>query len=140
MKEARVISTIASRVKLPRDHANAFIIKLCTTGDVTKTRTIFIARLIGKGQALAIQAIDAVIAYFMAFTGIDEKQPLLWHKAILDFAKKYGRDILYEQREALAGLLRKHNHPQITPEILKVFASVPPREEQSLIEEVVPVL
>jgi essential nuclear protein 1 len=140
MKEARMISTIASRVKLPRDHANAFIIKLCTASDVTKTRTIFLARLIGKGQALAIQAIDAIVAYFLAFMGTEEKQPLLWHRAIFDFVKKYSKDILQEQRDSLAQLLRKHGHPQITPEIFKVFDTVPPREEQWGLGEGVPLL
>ena len=128
MKEARVISTILTKIRLPRDHANAFIIKLCSS-EVTVTRTIFLARMINKGQALAIQAIDAIIAYFLAFQGIDEPQPVLWHRAVLDFAKKYGKDVTEEQREALAVLLEKHKHDKITPEIIATFKAIPPREE-----------
>jgi len=131
MKEARIISTIAGRVRLPRDHANAFLIKLCSAGEVTNTRTIFLARFIAKGQALAVETIDAVLAYFMAFLQFDGKQPLLWHRALVDFVKKYGRDLVQAQREAIAQLVAKHSHHHITPEVLKFFEEVPPREEDT---------
>lgn len=128
MKEARVISTIITKVRLPRDHANAFTIKVCS-GEVSVTRTIFIARMISKGQPLAIQAIDAIVAYFLAFQNVDEPQPLLWHKAMLEFAKKYGKDVTEEQRVALATLFEKHKHDKVTPEILATYKATPPREE-----------
>jgi essential nuclear protein 1 len=128
LKEARMISLIAGRVHLPRDHANAFLIKVCE-GDITPVRTIFIARYIAKGQALAIQAIDAIVAYFMRHLAIGERQPLIWHRALVDFVKRYGSDLTMEQREAIAELVAKHSHPHITPEIFKCFEQVPPRED-----------
>lgn len=127
-KEARIISLIVRRVKLPRDHANAFIIAICQ-GDISLVRTIFLAGMVSRGQALAIQAIDAILNYFLRFDAIDEKQPLLWHQALLDFVQKYGVELLFEQRDHLEMLLQKHKHEKITPEILKYLSEHPPREE-----------
>ncbi|OHS97651.1 Bystin [Tritrichomonas foetus] len=140
MKEARVISAIVTKVKLPRDHMNAFIIKICEAEN-SATRTIFLARLISKGQALAIRTIDSILSYFLSFLGEDEKQPLIWQKALLDFIKRYGQELTYEQREALEPLLQKQHHQQITPEIRSILEKVPPREENGeSMEEIVPVL
>lgn len=140
MKEARVISAIVTHVKLPRDHANAFIISLSENVEITTTRTIFLARFISKGQALAFRTIDAIVSYFLAFHGIQEPQPLLWHNALLEFAKKYGKDITEEQRMQIGELLELHHHPRITPEIIKVFQEVPPREEATPADEFIPQL
>jgi essential nuclear protein 1 len=134
MKDARVIAAIAGKVRLPRDHANAFLIKLCSAGEVTNTRTIFVARFIAKGQALAVEAIDAILGYFMAFLQFDEKQPLLWHHALVDFVKRYGRDLTQEQRDAVTQLVAKHSRHHVTPEVFKYFREVPPREENSWID------
>lgn len=43
--------------------------------------------------------------------------PVLWHQSLLTFVQRYKSDISSEQREALLGLLRKHSHHSITPEI-----------------------
>lgn len=137
MKEARVVSAIVTKVKLPRDHMNALLIKICDN-PATPVRTIFVSKLISKGQALAIQAIDAVFSYFMQFLGEDEKQPLIWHKSLLDFVKKYGAELTYEQREALEPLLQKHKHDQITKEIIDILQKTPPREEGEYQEENIP--
>lgn len=134
LKEARVISAIVGRVKLPKDHTNAFIIKICRQ-EVTPTRSLFLSRFINKGQALCIETIDAVVAYFLQFQGTEDKQLLIWHKTLLDFVRKYGKDILPEQRDALAELLRQHHHKDITPEIFKVFSEVPPRDGSIPIDE-----
>ncbi|KAH0790789.1 Bystin [Histomonas meleagridis] len=129
-KEARVVSLIVQRVKLPRDHANAFIIKICE-GDITPVRTIFLANMIAKGQALAIQAIDAILNYFLRFEALpkEPKLPVSWHQALLDFVNKYGTELLFEQRDHLEILLRKHNHEKITPLIFEYLNNNPPREE-----------
>ena len=129
-KEARVISLIVTRVKLPRDHANAFIIKICE-GDISMIRTIFLANMIAKGQALAIQAIDAILNYFLRFEAEpkEPKLPVSWHQALLDFVNKYGTELLYEQRDHLVILLKKHNHEKITPLIFEFLKNNPPREE-----------
>ena len=128
VKEARVISAIVTKVRLPNDHMNALLIKICES-DPTPVRTVFLSRLVSKGQALAIQAIDSILAYFLYFMAEDEKQPLIWHKTLLDFVKRYGKELTYEQREALDQLLQKHPHHQITQEIRSTLAKVPPREE-----------
>ena len=127
-KEARIISLIVRKIKLPRDHANAFIIAICQ-GDISLVRTIFIAGMVSRGQALAIQAIDAILNYFLRFDQVDDKLPLLWHQALLDFVQRYGVELLYEQRDHLEMLLQKHKHDKITPEILKFLNENPPREE-----------
>lgn len=59
MKEARVISAIVTKVKLPRDHMNTQLIKICEN-QFSTDMTIFVAKLISDGQALSIQVIDAV--------------------------------------------------------------------------------
>ena len=120
-KEARVISAIINRIKLPHDHVNAFLIKLCENQEITVARTIFVARFVQKGQVLAIRTIDAIFAYFIQFNSLDEQQPILWHKALLDFVKRYGKELLEEQKEILFGLLLKHHHTNITPEIRKIL-------------------
>lgn len=43
--------------------------------------------------------------------------PVLWHQAFLSFVQRYKADISSEQRDALLNLLKKQNHPSITPEI-----------------------
>lgn len=128
LKEARVISALVTKIKLPKDHMNALLIRICE--DVpSPVRTIFVARLVSKRQALAIQAIDAVVAYFYNFLNIDEKQPLLWHKALLEFVKSYCIDLQNEQREAIVQIMQKHRHEQIDKEIISLFEKIPPREE-----------
>jgi len=139
-KEARVISAIISRIKIPRDHVNAFIIKLVEEKEINVTRTIFVARFVQKGQGMAIRTIDAIFAYFMQFTGETETQPVLWHKALLDFVKHYGKELLDEQKEALFELIQRQHHHSISAEIKKVLTETPSRNPNDRVEEYVPIL
>jgi essential nuclear protein 1 len=45
------------------------------------------------------------------------KLPVIWHKCLLEFARKYKEGISEDQREALLDLLLSHGHAKIAPEI-----------------------
>lgn len=47
----------------------------------------------------------------------DRELPVLWHQAFLTFVQRYKGDISSDQRDALLNLLKKQNHPVVTPEI-----------------------
>ena len=129
-KEVRVISALVTRVKLPGDLVNSFLVWLCEGKEITLTRTIFVARFVQKGKALAVRATDAVFGYFMQFAAETEVQPLIWHKALLDFAKNYARDLTTEQKEMMVEeLLVKQRKAGITEEIKKIIIESPTREE-----------
>ena len=129
-KEVRVISALVTRVKLPGDLVNSFLVWLCEGKEITVTRTIFVARYVQKGKALAVRATDAIFGYFMQFAAETEIQPLVWHKALLDFAKNYARDLTTEQKEMMVDeLLVKQHKTGITAEIKKIIVESPTREE-----------
>jgi essential nuclear protein 1 len=45
------------------------------------------------------------------------KLPVIWHKCLLQFARKYKEAVSEDQREALLDLLLSHGHEKIAPEI-----------------------
>ncbi|EAY13696.1 Bystin, putative [Trichomonas vaginalis G3] len=129
-KDARVISAMVNRVKLPNDLVNSFLVWLCEGKPITLPRTIFVIRFVQKGKVLAIRAVDAVYGYFMQFAAETEQQPVIWHKALKDFAKHYARDLTQEQKEIMVGdLLQKQHKSGITPEIREIIMKSPTREE-----------
>ena len=140
-KEVRVISALVNRVRLPGDLVNSFIVWLCEGKEITITRTIFLARFVQKGKALAIRAVDAAFGYFMQFAAETEPQPLLWHQALHDFAKNYARDLTDEQKEALVDeLLVKQHKPGISTETKKLIMEAPTRPEEAANDQFVAVL
>lgn len=72
----------------------------------------------------------------MLFKEENEKQPLLCHKSLLDFVKRYK--ITLEQKETLGLLLQKHMYEQITKEIIDILQKAPPKEECQFENERIP--
>lgn len=56
--------------------------------------------------------------------------PVLWHQALLTFVQRYKGDVSSEQREALLVLLRRKNHPSVTPEIRRELQHAKCRDEE----------
>lgn len=132
-KDARVISQLVTRVKLPNDLVNSFLIWLCEGKEISLTRTIFVIRFVQKGKVLAIRAVDAVFGYFMQFAGVTEQQPVIWHQALKDFAKHYAKDLTLEQKEIMVGdLCSKQHKPGMTPEIKKMIMEAPTRDDNAV--------
>lgn len=128
-KEARAISYIVTRSRLPRAFSNQFLVYITREGvEVSPTKTLFIARFVAKGQVLAIAAIDGILSYFLAYRGIQEEQPLIWHQALFTFVKNYGAELLPNQRDELEDLMNIHKH-KIDDEIRRVLRETPPRGE-----------
>lgn len=58
--------------------------------------------------------------------------PVLWHQSLLTFLQRYKNDISSEQKEALFALLRKQQHPKLTPEIRRELQAARPRDVEMM--------
>ena len=114
-RETKFLSMVITRVGLPTEHANAFIIKISECEGVAAS--IALQSMIWKGYQLTVAAIDAIVAYFMR-TGMEE-QPLVWHKALLEFVSKYGVDTTEEQKVVLEDVARRHKREGLTDAIVE---------------------
>ena len=64
-----------------------------------------------------LKCFNCIFHFVLSFLTDSRNLPVLWHQSFLTFAQRYKEDISTEQKEALRGVLRKHRHHQITPEI-----------------------
>jgi len=48
----------------------------------------------------------------------DEREmPVMWHQSLLVYCQGYKQDLTVEEKELMKELIKKQQHPQITPEI-----------------------
>lgn len=139
VKEAKVISSVMKRSKIPVIPAAAALEQMCeiaaeeasATTELGSASSMFIRTLIEKRLALPYQVVDSLVFYFLrtrstnpaAVTrgasredieaaGLRNKLPLMWHEAFQIFSELYKNDITEEQRELLLDLLQSHGHPK----------------------------
>lgn len=60
------------------------------------------------------------------------EMPVLWHQSLLTFLQRYKNDISSEQKEALFALLRRQQHPKLTPEIRRELQAARPRDVEMI--------
>lgn len=58
--------------------------------------------------------------------------PVLWHQSLLTFLQRYKNDISSDQKEALFSLLRKQQHPKLTPEIRRELQAARCRDMENM--------
>ena len=140
LREARVISSVITRVSIPSLHSAAALMRLTdiaaeqasVSTEGGGATNIFIRALLEKKYALPYKVIDNLVFHFLRFRAVpkeastiehsrnglqDFKLPVLWHQSLLAFAQRYRNDITEDQREALLDLLLVEGHREIGPEV-----------------------
>lgn len=135
LREAVIISSILKKTHVPLLHSAATMLKISEMPH-SPARCVFLMDLISKNYALPYRVLDGIVDHFTRYT-YDDKIELnvQWHQTLLKFCQLYTRDISSDQREALMNLIKKHPHPQITPEIRHLLLNTPSRDIEC-VEEV----
>ena len=128
-REAEVLSNVLGSVRLPADHANAFMIKISESDSCVLLLTLSI--MVRKGYPLAVATIDALVAYFLR-SSLDEHQARAWSQCLLDFVARYGKDVTAEQREALEEAAKRHRRENVTDKIVEKLRTAPQRDDEGL--------
>ncbi|KAL5276712.1 BYSL family protein [Megaselia abdita] len=116
LREAIIFGSVVARSTIPVLHSSACLLKICEMG-YTGANSIFIRIFLDKRYALPYRVVDAAVFHFLRFEIDRREMPVLWHQAFLTFVQRYKNDISSEQKEALLNLLKKQQHPKLTPEI-----------------------
>lgn len=118
LREAIIVGSVIARNQIPVLHSSACLLKICEM-EYSGANSIFVRIFLEKRYALPYRVVDAAIFHFLRFEYDKRQMPVLWHQSLLTFVQRYKNDISSEQRDALFGLLRKQQHPKLTPEIRK---------------------
>jgi essential nuclear protein 1 len=129
LREAIIFGSVISSSTIPVLHAAACLLKICEL-EYSGANSIFIRILLDKRYALPYRVVDAAVFHFLKFEHDHRDLPTLWHQALLTFVQRYKNDISEEQRLALYQLLRKKNHPKITPEIRRELQAAKTRDAE----------
>ncbi|KAJ2916466.1 hypothetical protein MD484_g3949, partial [Candolleomyces efflorescens] len=124
LKEAAIIASILSRVKVPVLHASAALLRIAEM-DYSGPNSLFIRVLIDKKFDLPYKVVDALVFHFIRLSntykaksrGDVDKLPVLWHQSLLVFVQRYASDLTPDQKDALLDVIRATPHPQISTEI-----------------------
>ncbi|XP_013106384.1 bystin [Stomoxys calcitrans] len=131
LREAIIFGSIIARNSIPVLHSSACLLKICEMG-YTGANSIFIRYFLDKRYALPYRVVDAAVFHFLRFENDKRDMPVLWHQSLLTFVQRYKNDISSEQKEALLGLLRKQNHPKLTPEIRRELQAATCRDVEMM--------
>lgn len=100
--------------------------------EYTGANSIFIRIFLDKRYALPYRVVDATVFHFIRFENDKREMPVLWHQSLLTFVQRYKNDISSEQKEALFALLRKQQHPKLTPEIRRELQAAKCRDVEMM--------
>lgn len=129
LREAIILGSVLSKNSIPILHSSAAILKIAEM-DYNGANSIFLRIFFDKKYALPYRVVDAVVFHFLRFERDKRTLPVLWHQALLTFVQRYKGDVSSEQREALLVLLRRKNHPSVTPEIRRELQHAKCRDEE----------
>lgn len=129
LREAIIFGSIVSKTAIPVLHAAACLLKICEM-EYSGASSIFIRIFLEKRYALPYRVVDGAVFHFLRFEKDQRELPSLWHQALLSFVQRYKNDISSEQKEALLQLLRKKNHPKVTPEIRRELQAAKTRDAE----------
>ncbi|CAH8605015.1 unnamed protein product [Schistosoma bovis] len=130
--EGVILSNLIKRATLKSRFA-AVALALTLEEDFSIPRSMVIETFLTKKYHLPEAAVQRIIDYFISFDKdctvyfTDEKRmPLTWFKSLLVFLEFYRHCVNPSQREKLLKLCRRHEHPQITPEIRSLLGTISP--------------
>ena len=143
VKEAKVVSSVLKRNRIPAIPAAVALEKMCEvaaeeasqTNELGSASNMFIRALIEKRYALPYQVVDSLVFHFLRMrsadpaairpgdskeevdskAGVRSRLPIVWHEAFQLFAELYKNDITEDQRDFLLDLLQSHGHPKYAP-------------------------
>ncbi|CAH8546022.1 unnamed protein product [Schistosoma turkestanicum] len=128
--EGVILSNLIKRATLKSRFA-AVALALTLEEDFSIPRSMVIETFLNKKYHLPEAAVQRIIDYFISFDKdctvyfTDEKRmPLTWFKSLLVFLEFYRHCINPSQREKLLKLCRRHEHPQLTPEIRSFLGTI----------------
>jgi essential nuclear protein 1 len=127
LREAIIFGSVISKTSIPVLHASACLLKICEM-EYSGANSIFIRIFLEKRHALPYRVVDGAVFHFLRFEMDHRELPTLWHQALLTFIERYKNDISSEQRDGLMQLLRKKNHPKLTPLIRRELQAAKPRD------------
>lgn len=132
LKEAAIVASVLTKVKVPLLHSSAALIRLAGM-DYSGPTSLFIRVLLDKKHALPYKVLDALVFHFirLANTHAQDSLPVLWHQSLLVLCQRYAAHLAPEQKDALRDVVRTHPHPQISSEIRRELAAVPARGEST---------
>ncbi|KAI9449628.1 Bystin-domain-containing protein [Lactarius psammicola] len=128
LKEAVIVASVLTKVKVPLLHSSAALIRLAGM-EYSGPTSLFIRVLLDKKHALPYKVLDALVFHFirLANTHAQGTLPVLWHQSLLVLCQRYAAHLAPEQKDALRDVVRAHPHPQISPEIRRELAAAPAR-------------
>lgn len=129
LREAIIFGSVIGSTSIPVLHSSACLLKICEM-EYSGANSIFIRILLDKRYALPYRVVDAAVFHFLKFENDRRELPTLWHQAFLTFVQRYKNDISEEQRQSLYQLLKKKNHPKITPEIRRELQAAKTRDAE----------
>ncbi|KAL8578685.1 hypothetical protein ACOMHN_045674 [Nucella lapillus] len=122
LREALVVSSVVREHSIPVLHAGAAMLGVCDR-PYSGASSIFLRALLDKKYALAYSVVDGVCDHFLRFRSDDRQLHVLWHQCLLTFAQRYKGDLCQGQKQELFVIIRKHFHPEISPEIRRELES-----------------
>lgn len=131
LREAIIFGSVIARNQIPVLHSSACLLKICEM-EYNGANSIFIRIFLDKRYALPYRVVDATVFHFIRFENDKREMPVLWHQSLLTFVQRYKNDISSEQKEALFGLLRKQQHPKLTPEIRRELQAAKCRDVEMM--------
>ncbi|XP_037031605.1 bystin [Bradysia coprophila] len=131
LREAIIFGSVIARNQIPVLHSSACLLKICVM-EYNGANSIFIRIFLDKRYALPYRVVDATVFHFIRFENDKREMPVLWHQSLLTFLQRYKNDISSEQKEALFGLLRKQQHPKLTPEIRRELQAAKCRDVEMM--------
>lgn len=132
LREAIIFGSVIARTSaIPKLHLSAGLLKILEM-EYSGANSIFIRIFLDKRSALPYRVIDAAVFHFLRFENDKREMPVLWHQSLLTFLQRYRNDISSEQKDALFQLLRKQQHPKLTPEIRRELQAARPRDVEMM--------
>ncbi|KAF8338985.1 Bystin-domain-containing protein [Cantharellus anzutake] len=144
LKEASIVGSVLSRVRIPILHSAAALLRLASMDYSGEGSTsLFIRVLLDKKYALPYQVVDGLWSHFVRLANErkapmrpGDKLPVLWHQSLLVFCQRYASDMTPDQKDALLDVVRIQYHPQIGPEIRRELVHSVARGEPRPTEDV----
>lgn len=128
LQEAWIVCSVMQKVSIRLLDSAAALLKLSEM-EFTGASCLFMRTLLNKKYALPYRVLDSISAHFLRFQTDDRELPVIWHQCLLTFVQRYKEDLTIEEKQALKELMRKHQHPGVTPEIRRELFSSRSRGE-----------
>ncbi|CAL8106633.1 unnamed protein product [Calicophoron daubneyi] len=129
--EGVILSHLMKKASL-RVRFGAVALALILDEEFSVPRSMVIEALLSKHYYMPEAALERVIHYFLSFDKdcsayftTENRMPVTWFRSLLIFLESYRGCLKPEDRNNIIKLCRRHEHPQITPDIRKLLALVP---------------